>query len=86
MPESAAKLRTKMKIKITHTVDIDPKKWAAEYGIDISEVRKDAACYFFNLCQEQVERLGMKGKPKQAAQIRLLDGHKAPKLSPASEP
>jgi hypothetical protein len=48
-----------MKIKITQTIEIDPEKWANEYGVDIKDVRKDAASYFATWCQEQVERLGL---------------------------
>ena len=48
-----------MKIKITQTIEIDPEKWASEYGVDIKDARKDAASYFATFCQEQVERLGL---------------------------
>jgi hypothetical protein len=48
-----------MKIKITQIIEIDPEKWANEYGVDIKDVRKDAASYFAAWCQDQVERLGL---------------------------
>jgi hypothetical protein len=55
-----------MKIKITQTIEIDPEKWASEYGVDMKDVRKDAAFYFATWCQEQVERLGLQSATQKA--------------------
>jgi hypothetical protein len=34
-----------MKVKISFTVDIDPKQWADTYGIVVSDVREDVKDY-----------------------------------------
>ena len=54
-----------MKIKLTETVNIDPQAWADEYGIPLDEVKEDVKDYFAHWCQEQIERLGLEGKPNQ---------------------
>lgn len=46
-----------MKISVTQTVEVDPAKWALEYGVEKSEVRKDVKEYFANYCQDQVNLL-----------------------------
>ena len=48
-----------MKIKITHTVEIDAQKWANEYGIDIKDVKTDVAGYFKTFCDDHIEMLGL---------------------------
>jgi hypothetical protein len=48
-----------MKIRLTTVVDVDPEKWAKEYGIAASEVRDDVKGYFANFPQEQVNSLGL---------------------------
>lgn len=48
-----------MKVKITHTLEIDPQKWANEYGVDLKDVRRDVASYFSTWCQSHVEMLGL---------------------------
>ena len=34
-----------MKIRVSFTVDLDARGWAAEYGLDASEVREDFQRY-----------------------------------------
>jgi hypothetical protein len=34
-----------VKIKVEITVDVDPGKWMAEYGCEMSEVREDVRSY-----------------------------------------
>jgi hypothetical protein len=34
-----------MKVRISFTIDIDADAWAAEYGIDPKDVRKDVQSY-----------------------------------------
>ena len=48
-----------MKIKITHTVEIDAQKWANEYGIDIKDVKTDVAGYFKTFCDDHIEMLNL---------------------------
>ena len=49
-----------MKIRITETVEVDPEKWATEFGLEKSEVREDVKAYFSNgHMQRQIERLGL---------------------------
>ena len=40
----------KKKIRVAFTVEVDVKEWAAEYGINTSEVRRDV----LNYVEEQV--------------------------------
>jgi hypothetical protein len=48
-----------MKIKITQTVEIDPAKWALEYGVDPKNVREDVQSYFKGWFQQQINALGL---------------------------
>jgi len=48
-----------MKIRITETIEVDPEKWATEFGLDKNEVREDVKEYFSFYCQGEVERLGL---------------------------
>lgn len=48
-----------MKVRVEFTVEIDPKAWALEYGLEPSDVRghvKDSAAYW---AQAQIEQLGL---------------------------
>ena len=38
----------KMKVKIEFTVNVNPDKWADEYGTERKEVREDVKSYFSN--------------------------------------
>lgn len=51
----------KIDIEIATTVDIDPKLWASEYGIDESEVEADVKAYYEQIlwrCAETFNRTG----------------------------
>ena len=49
-----------MKIRITETIEIDPEKWATEFGLDKDEVREDVKAYFgHGWMQQQVANLGL---------------------------
>jgi hypothetical protein len=37
---------SKMKVRLTETIEVDPKSWATEFGIDPKEVREDIKLYF----------------------------------------
>jgi hypothetical protein len=49
-----------MKIKIEFTIEVDPEKWASEYGVEKSDVRKDVANHFKVQCQEWLENSDLK--------------------------
>lgn len=48
-----------MKIRIPITIDVDPQKWAAAFGLDVdatgtpkaADLRQDVRSYFLNLVQ-----------------------------------
>lgn len=48
-----------MKIRLSLLVEVDPVKWANEYGIDLKDVRDDVKAYFSSYPQEQVNSLGL---------------------------
>lgn len=37
---------TRVKIRLTFTVDIDPDEWVRSYGVERSDVRSDVYSYF----------------------------------------
>ena len=41
-----------MKISITLTIDVDPNKWAENYGIDKADVRDDIKTYVHTAVQQ----------------------------------
>lgn len=50
-----------MKVRITHTVDIDPAKWAQEFGVAATaqSVRSDVQSYFAQQIDYQMESLNL---------------------------
>ena len=48
-----------VKVRICTTVDVDPKAWACEYGIDYKDVRKDVKAYFSGWPQGQIDELDL---------------------------
>jgi hypothetical protein len=51
-----------MKIHLSIVVEVDPKAWANEYGIEPREVRSDVKLYFDSFVQEHVNNLGLQVK------------------------
>jgi hypothetical protein len=47
---------TKMKIKCSFTVEVDPEDWAEAFGLERSEVRKDVQTYLARIAQEYVDQ------------------------------
>lgn len=48
-----------MKVRIVQVVEVDPKAWAKEYGLDEKEVRQDVKAYFGWQAQAIVDDLGL---------------------------
>ncbi len=51
-----------MKVKISTTLNIDPKAWAEEFGIDPDDnaaIREDVKTYFEGTCQDQLTTLDL---------------------------
>jgi hypothetical protein len=51
-----------MKIRLSVIVEVDPKAWANEYGIEPRDVRSDVKRYFDSFAQEHVNNLGLQAK------------------------
>lgn len=51
-----------MKVRITHTVDVDPEAWAQEYGVEREDaaVRADVRIYFTGLIEDQLDVIGLR--------------------------
>ena len=56
--------------KITETIEVDPKKWALEYGIALADVRNDVKEYFYSAAQQQVDALGLGAESRDRYQDR----------------
>lgn len=48
-----------MKVRVLLSIDVDPDRWATEYGIDKREVRADVTRYVEYLVQGQLGRDGL---------------------------
>ena len=48
-----------MRVRIICTVDVDPKAYAEEYGIEVSEVREEIKRRFEWVPQEIIDELGL---------------------------
>ena len=54
-----------MKIRVTQSVEVDPKAWALEYGIDTKDVREDVKESFAHICQQLVDQIGCQPKKER---------------------
>ncbi len=49
-----------MKVKITHTLDIDPESWEMNYGVSGTDaIRKDVREHAFHMLNEHYGSLGL---------------------------
>lgn len=48
-----------MKVRVLLSIDVDPDRWATDYGIDKREVRADVTRYVEYLVQGQLGRDGL---------------------------
>jgi len=53
------KMTKTVKVTVKETFEVDVEAWAAQFGVDIKDVKVDVQTYFRDWCRQQVEMLGL---------------------------